>query len=128
MKIVTAWLFGICVSLGIILIAMVILMRSGKQEHKPRSFKNPFQTHRRKPVSSNDVRYITSWMTFDYITKVFNLPDIYLKESLAVDDARYPFLTLSDYSKKINTSDGIFVDLVKKSVVIYITSSSSTQR
>lgn len=56
--------------------------------------------HRHQPASIADIHYISSWMTFDYITKVFHLPPLYLKQTLNVKASNYPFITLQQYAKQ----------------------------
>ena len=67
---------------------------------------HPFSWHRvysdisnalqKRPVTADDARYITSWMTFDYVNRVFHLPTLYLQNSLNINDSHYPNLTINE--------------------------------
>ena len=50
-------------------------------------------------LPASDVTSIRSWMTFDYVNKLFGLPPDYLKTTLSVIDVRYPRLSFSAYAK-----------------------------
>jgi hypothetical protein len=50
------------------------------------------------PATVNDVNFIRSWMTFDYINKLFNIPSDYLKTHFSIMDGRYPNLSISEYA------------------------------
>ena len=52
----------------------------------------------RHVLNPNDLTTIDSWMTFDYLNKIFNLPPDYLKNSLDISNTRYPFLTINHYA------------------------------
>jgi hypothetical protein len=42
---------------------------------------------------------IQSWMTFDYVNRIFALPPDYLKEKMSISDTRYPRLTIGEFSE-----------------------------
>lgn len=50
---------------------------------------------------------IQSWMTFNYLEKVFHLPPNYLREELKIRDQLYPRLSIKKFAKrnKLATSD-----------------------
>lgn len=50
-------------------------------------------------LTANDTGVIRSWMTFDYLNKLFNLPPDYLKTQLSVTDPAYPKLTIGTLAK-----------------------------
>ena len=52
-------------------------------------------------LTASDASIIHSWMTFDYLNKLFNLPPEYLKTQLSVSDPAYPKLTISKFAKDI---------------------------
>jgi hypothetical protein len=93
--------------------------------HKPFSLQRSFGTHRYRPVTVSDVMYISPWMTFDYINKLFDLPQDYLKDSLQIVDTKYPFLTIGDYTKKANTNTAVAIQTIRFDVKKYVTASSS---
>lgn len=51
------------------------------------------------PVNASDVTLMRSWMTFDYLNKLFKLPPNYLQSALGIADPRYPRLTVSGWAK-----------------------------
>lgn len=57
----------------------------------------------RGPLTASDVGIISSWMTFDYINKIFNIPADYLKNRLAISDGRYPRISLKTYAREKNS-------------------------
>ena len=60
----------------------------------------------------SDVSEIRSWMTFDYINRLFGIPAAYLKGQMSIADARYPKLSLSGYAKSRNlTSTAVIGDV-----------------
>jgi len=83
-----------------------VLARAERQKaRQERLFRNPAS--------------IESWMTFDYVDKVFGLPESYLKESLAISDARYPRMTIHSYVKKMNLPESEFLAFVRNAVASY---------
>lgn len=67
-----------------------------------------------------DVEYIDTWMTFQYINFVFNIPEAYLKNTLKIEDPRYPNMTLGRYVKNKNLDKTKFVKDMKKIVREYV--------
>lgn len=55
-------------------------------------------------------------MTFDYINRVFDLPDAYLKESLHITSKKYPLVTLGRYAKETGSDSSTIVQKVKNAV------------
>lgn len=49
---------------------------------------------RHAPFGPSDADIIRSWMTFDYVDKIFALPPDYLKTRLQITDTHYPKLTI----------------------------------
>lgn len=50
-----------------------------------------------QPLTLEDVPMIQSWMTFDYLNRVFGLPAHYLAAVLEITDADYPNLVIQHY-------------------------------
>lgn len=59
-----------------------------------------WRTQQNRPSALPAPSTIDSWMTFDYLNKIFNLPPDYLKTSLNITDSRYPFLTISRLARE----------------------------
>ena len=89
---------------------------------------DPFLTHRRKPVSENDISYISAWMTFDYINQLFNLPKDYLKETMNINDPKYPSLTIAQYAKRNNLNPGLLILSTEEAVRNYISQIGATKQ
>ena len=53
-------------------------------------------------LTVNDVNVIRTWMTFDYLNKLFTLPPEYLKARLRYFEPAYPKLTIGEFAKDIN--------------------------
>lgn len=51
-------------------------------------------------TSSPDPDKIESWMTFKYVNVVFALSDDVLKDSLKIEDKKYPNVPIGKYAKK----------------------------
>jgi hypothetical protein len=75
-----------------------------------------FPFRRRLPLAQSDVSMIQSWMTFDYINRVFNIPADYLRTALHVSDSAYPRIPLSRYAKNHAVDPAAFLDQVKNAV------------
>ena len=53
---------------------------------------NIFKNH--SHLTESDSSVIRSWMTLDYVNRLFNLPPPYLQQTLRVTDPNYPRLTI----------------------------------
>ena len=65
------------------------------------------------------VEKIQSWMTFDYLNFVFQLPPAYLKDSLKINDTTYPNLQLNNYANKVHISSAQFIKNVQSAILNY---------
>lgn len=75
----------------------------------------------RRPLTTvSDVNSIESWMTFDYLNYLFNLPPSYLKSQLSITDTHYPRLSISQYARKQNFDPNAFLDSVKNALRPYL--------
>jgi hypothetical protein len=83
---------------------------------KDLSWQHMFKQHRRHPVSQADISHIAEWMTFEYLTKAFGLPDTYLQEKFHSNDARYPKLTLKQYAQTQGVEVSVVVSQVKVAI------------
>ncbi len=83
-----------------------------------------FQDRRRgelkKPLSPSDVDAIRPWMTFDYINKVFGLPEGYLKNELGVAELSYPHLSVKKAARAGQESEEQYLNALKNTVRIYL--------
>jgi amino acid permease len=77
------------------------------------------------PVTANDITVIRSWMTFDYINKLFNIPPDYLKNTLSISDPSYPQLSLYGYANHQHLNITIVMSDVESSTRNYLTATST---
>lgn len=69
----------------------------------------------RKPNPDN----IQSWMTFDYINRIFKLPPEYLKTQLTITDRKYPNIEIKNYAKSQNEDVNTIIENLKQSIKNY---------
>lgn len=90
------------VVLGLLLAVLLIflvrdylaLRRANIINHRELSLSAFVQKH--GPLNASDIDVVRPWMTFDYVNRLFGLPNDYLKDQLQISDPRYPRLTLND--------------------------------
>lgn len=75
--------------------------------------------HKHGPLNADEVGVIRPWMTFDYVNRIFNLPQDYLKDQLQISDPRYPDLTLGAYASASGTDSTETVLRVEHAIVDY---------
>jgi hypothetical protein len=108
-------LIVICISLWF----YVVINVSALKNNKPLSLRYYINNYHRREVSVAD---ISSWMTFDYINKVFKLPPAYLKQALQINDAKYPVLTIGQYAKKTKNNISLLITNTQSAVKTYLAS------
>jgi hypothetical protein len=74
-----------------------------------------------RPINVNDINTVQSWMTFDYINKVFKLPPDYLKNTLGVSDNRYPNETIGHYARSKKEKFSVVLNQVQEALHNYLT-------
>ncbi len=72
-------------------------------------------------LTAQNVDLISSWMTFDYINRIFALPSDYLKNTLAISDTDYPRIPISKYVNNHKLNEVQFIAEIKKAVSDYFT-------
>ncbi len=112
------------VMIGLLCCVYVAVQAYQIQNHQRFPWRNYIMSHPRRPATLTDVSYISSWMTFDYINKVFNLPSTYLQQDLQIQNPKYPFITLAQYAKATNTSSSAIIGNVQTILRTYLTSST----
>ena len=65
------------------------------------------------------IRISQTWMTFDYIDRLFSLPPHYLQTTLSITDNRYPRLTLSEYASDNYLTNAMFLAEVQSAIRVY---------
>ena len=56
------------------------------------------------PLAASDAGIIRSWMTFDYVNKLFALPSEYLQAQLQINNTHYPRLTIGSYLSEVENA------------------------
>lgn len=67
-----------------------------------------------------DVGFVQSWMTYDYIDHIYDLPPTYLQSDLAIVDTRYPRVSISESSEAQKVSAAMLTTDVKNAISNYI--------
>jgi hypothetical protein len=70
-------------------------------------------------LAPNNADFIRSWMTFDYVDKLFDLPPDYLKAKLSISDAAYPKITINKFAKDIRQNSSSTLVEVQNAVRQY---------
>ena len=91
------------------------------QQH---SLRNLYGLRRGYTPSVSDVNSIKPWMTFNYINKIFNLPNEYLKTGLGISDAKYPNITIQKSIQTQGASSTAYLEELKGLVREHLASST----
>jgi hypothetical protein len=78
------------------------------------------------PLTANDANIIQSWMTFDYVNRLFHLPTDYLKNALPVADTSYPRLSIGGYARSIGDTSEAALMGVQAAVRGYLIKNASS--
>lgn len=79
------------------------------------------------PLPVSFASTIRTWMTFDYVNKLFALPPQYLENQLGIAvSSSYPRTTISNYAKSIQLDPAIFLNKVEDAVRMYMPISTPT--
>lgn len=73
------------------------------------------------PATANEVSFIRSWMTFDYINTLFNIPSDYLKTHFSITDTRYPKLSISEYAGDGHLNRSVITNEIMVAIRGYLT-------
>lgn len=63
--------------------------------------------------SASDISLVHSWMTFDYLDRLFHLPPDYLKVQLSITDPTYPKMTITKFAKDIDQNPSSTLERVQ---------------
>ncbi len=75
-------------------------------------------------TSLADIELIDTWMTFQYVNFIFDLPLSYLQKSLRIEESAYPKIPIGKYIKIHNLNRGEFLLEVKKLVREHMTANA----
>ena len=111
------------ISVLILLCAVLFFVARSANRTHPNSLSNFLSAERQRgPLPLAQANLVRQWMTFDYINKLFDLPENYLKTTFSISDSRYPVLSLSEYRESISTTSPTFIENVQKAIMTYSTS------
>ena len=79
------------------------------------------------PLTPVEVDILRSWMTFDYVNKLFGVPPNYLKDQLSISDARYPQLSIASYAKASGLNANTFLGNVEDALRVYLTAADAAK-
>lgn len=124
----------VVVVLGVVLVALLVLFvrevihlkRLELIDKQKVELSNFLESH--SPLTADAVNVITSWMTFDYINKLFRLPPEYLRTELSISDSRYPQLSVYAYSRSDHVSAATAVAEIETAVHAYLVNQSTPKQ
>ncbi|HWC57410.1 MAG TPA: hypothetical protein VG621_00445 [Candidatus Paceibacterota bacterium] len=68
---------------------------------------------------SQSLIQIQPWMTFSYINFLYDLPEGYLKSTLAIPDMRYPNVEIRHYAKKYGIDQATLIHAIAIAIIHY---------
>ena len=80
-----------------------------------------------RTLTAADTKNITSWMTFDFINRVFHVPADYLQNTLQITDIKYPGISLGVYARNHALDEVTFMGQVQTEVAAYLNSQTLKQ-
>lgn len=75
-----------------------------------------------RPLTAADATSTQTWMTFDYINRVFLMPAPYLQTALSITDSRYPRLTIAEYAKVTAQKPSVALTKVQDAISAFFAS------
>jgi hypothetical protein len=114
-------LFGLALALAILLFFVVAQYRALRRQQfmSDREFRVSELLASHAPLPASEASAVRTWMTFDYINKVFALPPAYLQAQLQITDARYPRLTLASYASATKLDPTVVLNQVESAIRNY---------
>lgn len=123
------WLIAIfCIALAILLFFFVRQYQTLRRESiisaRESFIANAIKNHPR--LTAGDTGIIRSWMTFDYVNKLFGLPPEYLKGYFAISNSGYPKLTIGKFASGARLNASSTLAGVQNAVSQYLANQSTT--
>ena len=115
---------GLAVGITALLVLTVLLVREYQRvqvlEHATSRGRAWIEAvHNTRTLGPSDVATIQSWMTFEYISRAFNLPPQYLQSKLSLNNAKFPRITIDDYAKDAGVVPATLLSQVQTAVSAY---------
>jgi hypothetical protein len=121
-------IYYILIALGVVLIVLFVVFVAQYRALRRMQILNTHELHvseilsHHAPLAPGDADTIRSWMTFNYVNKLFALPPNYLEMQLQINDAHYPQLTIAGYASAAHLDATTFLASVENAVRDYATS------
>ncbi len=80
------------------------------------SLRKGYPTRLRHTINLNTIK---TWMTFDYINVIFKLPKMYLRDTLNINDPRYPNIRIDNYTRHNNIDSSMFLNKIEQVITNY---------
>lgn len=74
----------------------------------------------RHVLGARDIALISPWMTFEYVSRVFDIPVSYIQKQMSIDDTAFPRITLYRYARHKGYEGDAFVGQVREVVGEYL--------
>jgi hypothetical protein len=116
-------LIGLIAILIILLIVLFVQYQSLQRAQliSDHEFLRSQMLERHAPLPASEANVIRSWMTFDYINKIFGLSPDYLKTQLSISDSRYPRLTVAAYGGSAGIDQATLLNDIENAIRNYTT-------
>lgn len=101
-KVIVSSRFVIGILGVVIIVTGVLICGQTHQLIASGDFSHPHSLRHNRHVALAEAlapRDIKPWMTFDYLNKIFLLPQNYLQQALNIQNASYPKITIGHYAK-----------------------------
>ena len=118
--------------LAVILLILVVFLVANYLSLRRQQFISMRELHfselleHHAPLAVSSAEIIRSWMTFDYVNKLFALPPNYLQAQLQITNSHYPKLTISSYAKSENLNVATFLGEVETAIRNYVPPANAT--
>lgn len=90
------------------------LYRTGNLEVNYSITGHPTRLHR--PITISDIR---AWMTFDYLNVIFKLDPLYLKNTLAITNSKYPNISIGAYARHNGINPQVLLHNIEQAIINY---------
>jgi hypothetical protein len=86
-------------------------LRGARHPHAPQEWTHPLNPH--------DLEFLSDWMTFTYINKIFALPQAELQTSLGIASSGYPNITVRKAALERGEKPAALLARVKENITLY---------
>jgi hypothetical protein len=116
----TIVLTAIIIITGLLLISQIMRFKAeGYLTPHPRIH------HRQVFTPPTSVGQIKLWMTFEYINRIFLLPKDYLRNSLSIEDPRYPHISIGSFAQKTHQDPSLLLRKTEQAIIEFKNNSTT---